>query len=74
MDPILVEINRRLQTRATRDNRERIVGPTPLGSGSFGHVFPLGSRFLPYQNWELKALKVLNVQSKQSFDNILRGV
>ncbi|CAG5089952.1 Oidioi.mRNA.OKI2018_I69.PAR.g12413.t1.cds [Oikopleura dioica] len=74
VDPILTQINRRLQRSATKDNRERIIGPTPLGSGSFGHVFPLCSRFLPYQNWELKALKVLNVQSKQSFDNILREI
>lgn len=26
------------------------------------------------ENWELKALKVLNIGSRDSFENILRGV
>jgi len=74
VDPILDEINRRLQD--INDNRTRILGPTPLGSGSFGHVFPLGSksRLMSDENWELKALKVLNIGSRDSFENILRGV
>ena len=74
IDPVLTEINRRLQN--INDYRTRILGPTPLGSGSFGHVFPLCSkpRILADQNWELRALKVINIRSRESFENILRGV
>ena len=74
VDPILTEINERLQD--INDDRSRFLGPTPLGSGSFGHVFPLGSksRFMTDENWELRALKVLNIRSQDSFQNILRGV